>query len=197
MTPVARDRPQLLVRIHGEADPTLQVEVQTRWLTVAERCGRAPGLLQRLDGATPTPWSLWVAAPVRRDGRQYEATVALDHFEAGECAWHPFVIGFLVTHEEGVTTGQFVSSGADAGRFEPGPEARIWVDSAVRRAASRQARDDPRGLGQVRPLQLGCRVIVIRGAKGLSCVPDTPRELALITEDAVEVRVDFRDRTRQ
>lgn len=192
--PVANAQPRQLVRIHGEADPALEVEVLARYYTAGSRCSVAPGLLQRLNGAAATPRSIWVAVPVKREGRQYEARVALDHFEPGECGWHPFTIGFKVTSGEGISTVQAVP-GSGGQRLEPGPEPRIWVDSAVRRAASPQAANDPRGRREVRPLELTCAANQIRGTKALSCVPDSPRELLLISEDAAEVRVDFRDLT--
>jgi hypothetical protein len=77
--------------------------------------------------------------------------VALDHFEAGECGWHPFVIAFRVV--------------------------------AL-----------PKGLAEVRPLELACRPNRIEDVEALSCVPDRPGELTVIAEDAAEVEVNFADR---
>ena len=191
--PVANPAPRQLVRIHGTADPSLQVHVSTQYFTAEKRCNRAVSLLRWLDG-TRLPQSRWVDSEVTRSERGYEAIVALDHLEAGECGWHPFVIAFRVENGEGVTTGHFIRDGRGL-RMEPAPEGRIWVDSAIRRAANAERSGAlPKGRAEVRPLELACRPNRIEDVEALSCVPDRPGELTVIAEDATEVEVNFADR---
>lgn len=191
--PVANTQPRQIVRIHGTADPSLQVQVSTRYFTANKRCNRAASLLRWLDGVRP-PRFIWVDSEVMRSEHGYEAMVTLDHFQAGECGWHPFVIAFRVENQQGVTTGHFIR---DAGglRLEPAPQGRIWVDSAERRAANTERSDAlPSGVTQVRPVELECQPNRIDDVEALSCVPDRPGELTVISEDAVEVEVNFKER---
>ncbi len=184
------------VRVWGAAAPDLTVRVLTRWLSTSADCRQAENLFRRMDGQT-APGSAWVEAPVRRDGGTYEAQVALDHFEAGACGWHPFVIAFQVTNAEGTSTGHFEASAGSGRRLVPGPQELVWIDSEPVSAArvgdaQRGAGPPPRGARFVRPLELVCAENTIRDARGLSCVPESPRELALISMEAEEVQVNFR-----
>lgn len=173
----------------GTAEPGLVLRVFTQWFSSADGCRKAENIFRRLDGRT-TPQSTWVEAEVKRSGAEYEALVPLDHFEAGECGWHPFVIAFQVTNPDGTSTGHFETDAAGTTRLVPGPENRIWIDAGPAREAQRGGQG-PRGAAFIRPLELICAENRIRDAAGLSCVPVSPRELALISEDAKEVRVDF------
>lgn len=173
------------VRIHGLADPSLTVQVTTQYLTSAEACRQKTG-----PGGALAPRSDWIASPVTRSGSSYEATVLLDHFQADECGWYPFVIAFELANGAGLRTGHFARTAAGTSHV-PGPEGKIWISTALSPAAPDGSRRT--GSGYVRPLDLQCTVQSIRGAKGLSCVPNSPRELPLISESAQEVEVNFRD----
>jgi len=113
---------------------------------------------------------------------------------AGECGWHPAVFACRVANVEGVTSGHFICE-ARGLPLDRGPEGRIWVGSAIRRAANAgRSGALPKGLAEVRPLELGCRTNRIEDVEALSCVPDRPGELTVIAEDAAEVEVNFADR---
>jgi hypothetical protein len=176
--PVVNPAPAKLLRVHGAADDSLTVRVSTRYLTTKADC---------------QPQSRWVDSDVSRASGNYEAMVAIDHFQPGECGWYPFVIAFHVTNRQGLSTGEF-SSGPAGTTHVPGPEGKVWI-SAPGGSRSSTDREPRRGASFIRPLELGCAQNVIRGARGLSCVPDSPRELPLLSEQATEVRVDFRDLT--
>ena len=184
--------PAQRVRLSGALDPSLDLRVFTQHFTAARKCRSAENLFRRLDGRTQ-PRSVWVESAVQRDDDRYVATVALDHFEPGECGWHPFVIAFQVSTRDGLSTGRVVPGADGQHRLEPEPESRIWIDAAAAGAASRDGR--PAGHRQIAPLELTCRQHAIQGVMALSCLPEIPRGLALLSEEATEVRVDFRDRT--
>lgn len=185
-----------ILRIHGLADPSLTIQVSTRYLTAAKKCRRAANLLRRLDGAA-APLAVRVNSPVERIGTEdYEARVVLDYFEPGKCGWHPFSIGFQVSTPQGVSTGQVITDEDGVSRNVPGPESKVWIDAAVQHDSS-PGTDRPEGATYIRPLELQCREHSLRGATILTCVPEGPRELALISEEATEVRVDFKDMTER
>lgn len=190
--PVPNPHPVRMVRVTGALDPSLDVRVFTRHFTAARKCRRAENLLRRLDGKTQ-PRSAWVESAVQRDDGGYAATVILDHLDPGECGWHPFVIAFQVSTDDGLSTGRVVAGADGQRRLEPEPESRIWIDSDAAQAARRDGR--PAGHQQIAPLELACRQHAIHGVAALSCLPEIPRGLALLSEQATEVRVDFRDRT--
>lgn len=191
--PVENPAPSRLVRVHGAADPTLDLKVSIRYFTAAPGCRRSGRFLRRPDGEGGAPQMRAVEAEVTRaaDGR-YEALVPLDQFAPGECDWHPFVIAFQLRNAAGLSTGQFVVDGSGRTRLEPGAQGFVWVDSAIRRArVSKGAL--PGGALEVRPLELRCRPNTVRGVQGLSCVTPRPGVLAVIAEEAESVQVDFRD----
>jgi hypothetical protein len=175
-----------MVRIHGSIDPSLEVTVSTQYISTEEKCRQDSNLAKGGAAVQAT----WVDSAVTRTGNEYETSISLDHFVEGECRWRPFMIAFQVTDAQGISTGQFVSS--DEGTTHvPGPEGKIWVSVA----GEADDGDGQRRAGSayVRPLDLLCRANAHRGAKGLFCVESTPRELPLISEQATEVRVDFRE----
>jgi len=187
--------PAQIVRIHGQADPTLTIQVSTQYLTSAKKCRRAASLLRRLDGAV-APLAVRINSLVQRTRTgAYEAQVALDHFEPGECGWRPFSIGFQVSTPQGISTGRVVEDEDGGSRNVPGPEAKVWIDAARQHDGSRGT-DHPKGTTYIRPLELQCRQHALRGVPILACVPEGPRELALISEQTTEVRVDFKDMTK-
>lgn len=191
--PVENPAPARLVRVHGAADPTLELKVSIRYFTGAPGCRRTSSFLRRLDGDEGAPQMREVAAEVTRaaDGR-YEALVPLDQFVPGECDWHPFVIAFQVQNAAGLSTGQFVADANGRTWLEPGAQGFVWVDSAIRRARVSTG-PLPAGAHEVQPLELLCRPNSVRGVQGLSCVTPRPGVLTVIAEEAETVQVDFRD----
>lgn len=191
--PVENPEPSRLVRVHGTADPTLDLKVSIRYFTAAPGCRRVSSFLRRLDGEEGPPQMRAVEAEVTRaaDGR-YEALVPLDQFAPGECDWHPFVIAFQVQNAAGLSTGQFVVDGSGRTRLEPGAQGFVWVDSAIRRARGSSG-PLPAGALEVRPLELLCRPNTMHGVQALSCVTPRPGVLTVIAEEAEAVQVDFRD----
>lgn len=178
------------LRVSGAIAPDLQLRVVTRWLSTAQGCRSAENLFRRLDGTT-TPSSTWVEAEVLRAEGAYEARVALDQFAPGECGWRPFVIAFQVTNAEGVSTGHFEARPGGRRELVPGPQELVWIDSTPGGSAASGRAPQPRGARFVRPLDLVCAEQQIRGARGLSCVTESPREIALISLDAEAVEVNF------
>ncbi|HUG73712.1 MAG TPA: hypothetical protein VMK82_09830 [Steroidobacteraceae bacterium] len=175
---VVNPDPVKIVRVHGDADVSLTISVSTQYQSTEKQCrDTAP---------------IWVESAVARSLNSYEAPVAIDHFREDECRWQPFVIAFQVTNQEGLSTGRFVT-GPQGTEHVPGPEGKVWISPAGgRRDTSGTLR---KGAPAIRPLDLKCTVNVIRGARGLSCVPNSPRELPLISAEATEVGVDFEDVT--
>lgn len=191
--PVENPAPSRLVRVHGTADPTLDLKVSIRYFTAAPGCRRTSSFLRRLDGEAGAPQMRAVEAQVTRAaGGRYEALVPLDQFVPGECDWHPFVIAFQVQNAGGLSTGQFVVDANGRARLEPGAQGFVWVDSAIRRARVSTG-PLPAGALEVRPLELLCRPNTMRGVQGLSCVTPRPGVLTVIAEEAEAVQVDFRD----
>jgi hypothetical protein len=176
--PAVNAAPAKTVRIHGDADASLTIRISTQYQSTGKKC----------RDAAP----IWVESTVARSASGYEAPVSFDHFRADECGWQPFVISFQVTNQEGLSTGSF-ATGPQGTEHVPGPEGKVWISPAGGRADSSGALR--MGAIAIRPLDLKCTVNVIRGARGLSCVPNSPRELPLISEEATEVRVDFDDLT--
>lgn len=173
------------VRIHGLTDPALSLQVTTQYLASADACREKAG-----PNGAPAPRSAWIESPVARNGDTYEATVLLDHFQADECGWYPFVIAFQVVNGAGLGTGHFARTTAGTSHV-PGPEGKIWISTELSPAAPDGSRRT--GSAYVRPLDLHCTVQSIRSVNGLSCVPNSPRELPLISGAAKEVEVNFRD----
>lgn len=194
--PVPSAHPVKTIRVSGALDASLDVRVFTQYFTAARACRRAESLFRRLDGKTQ-PRSVWVESEVQRDDAGYVATVALDYFDPGECGWHPFVIAFQVGAPDGLSTGRVVVGEDGQHRLKPEPENRIWIDAAAAAAAAAATRGEgrPRGHRQIAPLKLACRQHTSRGVAVLSCLPEIPRGLALLSEEAREVQVDFSDRT--
>lgn len=188
--PVPSADPVKTIRVSGVLDASLDVRVFTQYFTAARACRSAESLFRRLDGKTQ-PRSVWVESEVQRDDEGYVATVALDHFDPGECGWHPFVIAFQVGASDGLSTGRVVVGEDGQHRLKPEPENRIWIDAA----AATRGEGRPSGHRQIAPLELACRQHASRGVAVLSCLPEIPRGLALLSEEASEVRVDFSDRT--
>lgn len=189
-SPVVNPDPARIVRIHGTADPSLTIHISTQHLSTEKKCAR-----KGTGAAATLPQSVRVDSSVTRSGNEYESHVALDHFEEGGCGWKPFVIGFQVANEQGTTTGHF-ATGAQGTQLVPGPENKVWISRPGQldwsgKVSSRQ------GASAIRPLDLNCAQIELRGATALSCVTDSPRELPLISDQARDVRVNFRDVTGQ
>lgn len=183
--PVVNSSAMRTVRIHGTADATLALRIRTRFISSEEECRRDG------EGRTAAPREEWVESEVSRAGNAYEATVALDHFEAGECRWRPFAIGFQVSNQQGVTTGQF-SGGAQDTRVVPAPDTKVWITTQGHDARTYSG-GRRRGASAITPLDLNCGVIELRGARALTCVSNSPRELPLISDEATEVQVNLRD----
>jgi hypothetical protein len=172
--PAVNPDPVKIVRVHGDADAALTISVSTQYQSTEKKCRDTP--------------PIWVESAVARSPDSYEAPVSIDHFRDDECGWQPFVIAFQVTNQEGLSTGRF-ATGPQGTEHVPGPEGKVWISPAGgRRDTSGTLRI---GTPAIRPLDLKCTVNVIRGARGLSCVPNSPRELPLISEEATAVRVDF------
>jgi hypothetical protein len=183
--PVENSAPTRLVRIHGNASPSLTIKVSTQYLSTSRDC-------RRKQSRVTAPMSTWVESDVTRTGTTYEASVSLDHFAEDECRWQPFVIGFQVMNQAGLSTGRF-STGEKGTELVPGPENKVWISTP----GQQNSPDGHRaGSAFIRPLDLKCTVNALRGTKSLSCVPNTPRELPLLSEQATEVQVDFEDLTK-
>jgi len=182
--PVANPEPGRLLRVHGVVDPSLAIEVHTQYLSSQDQC--------RVENAAgkPVPRSQWVESTVTRANGEYEAEVAIDHFQEDACRWLPFVIAFQVTDAAGVTTGRF-SPGPGGTQLVPGPENKVWISMPGQRESTGEV-SQRRGARAIRPLDLYCAPIELRSAKALSCVTDSPRELPLLSGDATEVNVNFR-----
>jgi hypothetical protein len=181
---ITNPAPEKFVRVHGTVDDSLTVRVTTQHLTTLDRCAR-----DTERGSSPQ--AQWINSAVTRAADSYEATVTLDHFAPAGCGWQPFLIAFEVTNDAGLGTGYFTTDTAGT-RHVAGPEAKVWIAApgGSRSATDREVRH---GNAYIRPLDLQCTIQVIRGAKGLACVPNSPRELPLISHQATEVQVDFRD----
>jgi hypothetical protein len=181
--PVVNPDAARLLRVHGVVDPSLTIRVHTQYLSTQDQC--------RVENAAgrPAPRSQWVESDITRSGDEYEAMVAVDHFQEDACGWRPFVIGFQVTDAQGVTTGRF-SPGPDA-QLVPGPENKVWISMPGQRESTGEI-SQRRGSRAIRPLDLYCAPIIVREARALSCVTDSPRELPLLSDDALEVTVNFR-----
>jgi hypothetical protein len=176
--PAVNPAPAQNVRVHGNADASLTIRISTQYQSTVKKCrDLAP---------------IWVDSAVARTDTSYEAPVSMDHFRADECHWQPFVIAFEVANQAGLSTGQFVTD-PQGTKHVPGPEGKVWISPVAGRADSSGTLRQ--GALAIRPLDLKCSVNVIRGARGLSCVTNSPRELPLISEAATEVRVDFEDLT--
>jgi hypothetical protein len=186
--PAVNSAPTRLLRVHGTADESLTIRISTRYTSSADECKVS-------TQGRRTAQSRWVDSTVSRARREYAATVALDHFQPGECGWHAFVIAFHVTNRDGLSTGHF-ATGSTGATHVPGPEDKVWI-SAPGGSRSAGDREPRRGADFIRPLQLLCSQNVMRGASGLSCVPGSPRELPLLAMTATEVRVDFVDKTQR
>lgn len=182
--PVANPDPSRLLRVHGMADPALTIAVLTQYLSSQDQCR-----VQNAAGKL-VPRSQWVESKVTRSNGEYEAEVAIDHFKDDACRWLPFVIGFQVTDAQGITTGRF-STGPDGTQLIPGPENKVWISMPGQRESTGEI-SQRRGARAIRPLDLYCAPIELRSAKALSCVTDSPRELPLLSGDATEVSVNFR-----
>jgi hypothetical protein len=169
--PAVNAEPAHHLRVFGLATPSLTVRVGAQYFTSEKKCQR--------DGR---PQSTWVEAPVTRTEGQYEASVSLDHFQQGECRWRPFMIGFHISTAGGLSTG----SRTDGGEFAPGAEGKVWISVPG---------DERQGGAFVRPLDLQCSRNELLAPQAISCVPNSPRELPLLSTDATEVQVDFTDQT--
>lgn len=176
--PSVNPAPAKIVRVHGNADASLTIRVSTQYQSTVKKC----------RDVAP----IWVDSAVARADSSYEAPVSMDHFRADDCRWQPFVIAFEIANQAGLSTGQFVT-GPQGTEHVPGPEGKVWISPVAGRTDSSGTLR--LGALAIRPLDLKCSVNVIRGARGLSCVTNSPRELPLISEDASEVRVDFEDLT--
>lgn len=184
--PVANPSPALLLRVHGTADASLTIRIFTQYVSTEKDCRRTTNWLA---GAS-VPQSASVETTVTRSGNDYEASVALDHFLPGECGWLPSVIAFQLSNAAGLSTGRFAST-PESSKLVPGPVSKIWVSPAASTGTA-----DPRpGAATIQPLDLKCREFAFRDASMLNCIPDTPREVALISMQATEVRADFQDLT--
>ena len=159
------------LRVFGVATPSLTVRVGTQYLTSEKKCQR--------DGR---PQSTWVDAPVTRTEGKYQASVSLDHFQQGECRWRPFMIGFHISTAEGLSTG----TRAGGTTFAPGAEGKVWISVPG---------DERQGGAFIRPLDLQCSRNELLDPRAISCVPNSPRELPLLSADATEMQVDFTDLT--
>lgn len=181
--PIANPGPARLLRVHGTVSPPLSLRVHTQYLSTKDQC--------RIEDAAgrSIPRSQWVESGVTRSGGEYEAMVAIDHFQEDACQWRPFVIAFQVTNAQGLTTGRF-SSGQGGTGLVPGPENKVWISMPGQRESTGEV-SQRRGTRTIRPLDLFCAEIAVRDARALSCVTDSPRELPLLSGDATEVSVNF------
>ena len=188
--PVANVHPLKAFRLHGHIDPTLSIEVSTQYLSSVEKCRRAPNIFGAIEGAFG-PLSVWVHSDLHRTGNEYDAMVIIDRYVEGRCRWYPYAVGFFIKTSDGVTTGQFETDGHGTRHIDravpviwvntPGKGDRLSIDLAIKGAKSLPA------------LEIGCREVAESGVKGLLCDRQRPSMTAVITEDATDVDVSFRD----
>jgi hypothetical protein len=183
--PTVNPAPTKPLRVHGTADPSLTIKVATRYISTAEQCGQGSHWLSR----NSVPLSKVVESTVDRSGADYEATVSIDHFERGECGWRAFAIAIRASTEDGMSSGFLSADARDTGPIHS-TEYKVWISDPT--PGDPNAPESRQGTSAIRTLDLKCRQIVIGGIKGLSCLEDSPGPLALISEEATQVRVDFR-----
>jgi len=186
--PIVNPAPAKLLRVYGTADPSLTIRVATRYVSTAKQCAQSSHSLSR----NPVPLSKVVEATVDRSGADYEATVSIDHFERGECGWRAFAIAFRASTEGGLSTAFSTADAGDTGPIHSS-EYKVWISDPT--PSDSNAPESRQGASAIRTLDLKCRQIVIRDIKGLSCIESSPEPLALISEEAREVRVNFRNLT--
>jgi hypothetical protein len=124
---------------------------------------------------------MWAEYRLDRTGDHYEAIVAVDRFVDDECHWYPRYIGFQISNQENLTTGEF------SPRFGhiAGPENVVGVTG-------------PRIVGGVHevvmpePQTIECRQRRENGQTGLKCKHKTG-DSAEIAVDAREIQVDVHD----
>jgi hypothetical protein len=187
-TPNVNPAPAKLLRVYGTADPSLKIKVGTRYITTAQKCAQRTHSLSR----NSVPLSKVVESTVDRSGVNYEATVSIDHFERGECGWRAYAIAIRASTGDGLSSGFPAADARDTGPIHSS-EYKVWISDPA--PGDPNAPESRQGTSAIRTLDLKCRQIVIRGIKGLSCIEDSPGPLALISEEATQVRVDFQDLT--
>lgn len=186
--PAENPAPAKQLRVYGTADPSLTIRVATRYISTAKTCAQSSHSLSRHS----VPLSQVVEATVERSGVNYDATVSLDHFEPGECGWRAYAIAFRASTEDGLSTGFPTADAADTGPIHTS-EYKVWISDPA--PGDPNAPESRQGTSAIRTLDLKCRQILIGDIKGLGCIEDSPGPLALISEEATQVRVDFRDLT--
>lgn len=184
--PNVNTAPAKLLRVHGTADPSLSIRVATRYISTAQKCAQKSNSLSR----NSLPLSQVVEATVDRSGADYEATVSLDHFERGECGWRPFAIAFRASTADGLSTA-FSSADAQGSSPIQVSEYQVWISDPA--PGDPNAPEARQGASAIRTLELKCRQNEIGGTRGLSCIEDSPGPLALISQEATQVRVDFQN----
>lgn len=99
--------PTRVIRVFGTMDQSLSVKVKTLYETRGGACGiRSDNLIAGWIEGVATPRLIWGGSKVERTGDHYEAHVAIDRF-ADKCGWYPRFIGFQISNQENLTTGEF------------------------------------------------------------------------------------------
>lgn len=186
--PSVNPAPAKLLRVYGTADPSLTIRVGTRYISTAKKCGQRRNSLS----GSSVPLARVVEATVERSGTNYEATVPIDHFERGECGWRAFAIAIRAITDGGLSTGFSTADPRGTGPTQSS-EYKVWISDPT--PGDPNSPESRQGTRVIRTLELNCRQVVMGDIKGLGCIEDIPGPLALISEDATEVRVNFQDLT--
>ena len=105
--PVDNPHPTRVVRIFGAIDQSLSIKVKTLYMTRGIACAvRDDNLVAGWIEGVATPRSVWSESSLQKVGDIYQAYVAMDRFIDDKCHWHPEAIGFQVSNQEGLTTGE-------------------------------------------------------------------------------------------
>ena len=186
--PVENPHPTRVVRIFGAIDPSLSIKVKTLYVTIA--CGvRNDNLVVGWIEGGSTPRSVWSESSLQKVGDIYQANVAMDRFIDDKCDWHPEAIGFQISNQEGLTTGEF----SPLFGHVVSPEhilvvtsPRLITDSSPRVIVGLEYEAE-------RPhLTIECRRRHEGGEPGLKCTNKEPMN-AVIGVDAREIQVDVYD----
>ena len=191
--PVENPNPTRVVRIFGAIDQSLSIKVMTLYVTRGIACAvRDDNLVVGWIEGGATPRSVWAASSLQKVGDVYQANVAMDRFVDDKCHWSPQAIGFQVSNQEGLTTGEVSRRFG----YVVGPEPiltvtspRLITDTSPRVIVGLEYEAE-------RPhLTIECRRRHEGGEPGLKCTNKEPMN-AVIGVDAREMQVDVYDLSR-
>lgn len=156
-SPNEKTRPEELLQISGEVDPTIKVEFTVIYTTTKKLCRRTANWL---EGAK-SPRSHQIKLPVEQSGARYRATVTLDKFEPGFCEWAPFSVNYTVSKN-------------DAPQVTPVPTSPLfWITT--------------NGVTQLAPYEVECEERTWYGKQGLGCRKPTGQYFITMEATMVQI----------